>query len=132
MLKTIVAIFVILHGLTHAIMAMVPNPKAPDAGIATFYPGLGSWLLARLGFSESTTRTTAILLSVIATLGFVATGLALFGILVPFDWWRTLAIGSAAVSLLLIVIFWDPYLIVGLLIDGAVLVTLLFTKWSPE
>ena len=42
-----------------------------------------------------------------------------------------LAIVSAAVSLLLVVIFWHPYLIVGLLIDAAVLVTLLFAKCSP-
>jgi len=47
------------------------------------------------------------------------------------DWWRALAIASAAVSLLLVVIFGHPCLIVGLLIDAAVLVTLLFTKWSP-
>ena len=60
--------------------------------------------------------------------GVVAAGLPIFGILVPFDWWRILAIASAVVSLLLVVIFWDPYLIVGLLIDAAVLVTLLFTK----
>jgi len=63
---------------------------------------------------------------------FVAAGLALFGVLVPFDWWRILAIASAVVSLLLLVIFWDPYLIVGLLIDAAVLVTLISTDWSPE
>ena len=44
---------------------------------------------------------------------------------------RWLAIVSAAVSLLLVVTFWHPYLIAGLLIDAAVLVTLLFTKWSP-
>ena len=131
MLKTVVAIFLILHGLTHAIMAMVPSPNAPDAGFATFYSGLGSWLLARLGLDGSATKTTAILLSAIATLGFVATGLALWGVLVPFGWWRALAIASAAVSLLLVFVFWDRYLIVGLLIDVAILGTLLFTKWSP-
>jgi hypothetical protein len=129
MLKTIVAIFVILHGLTHSIMAMVPSPNAPDAGFATFFSGLGSWLFT--GLSESASKTIATILAVIATLGFVAAGLALFGILVPFDWWRILAIASAVVSLLLVVIFWHPYLIVGLLIDVAVLVTLIFTDWSP-
>ena len=131
MLKTIVAIFLILHGLTHSILAMVPSPNTPNAGVATFFPGLGSWLLTGLGLSESASKPIAIVLSVIATIGFVAAGLALFGILVPFDWWRILAIASAVVSLLLVVIFWDPYLIVGLLIDAKVLVTLLFTKWSP-
>ena len=129
MLKTIVAIFLILHGLTHSILAMVPSPNAPDAGFATFFSGIGSWLFT--GLSESASKTIATTLAVIAMLGFVAAGLALFGILVPFDWWRALAIASAVVSLLLLVIFWDPYLIVGLLFDVAVLVTLLFTKWSP-
>ena len=129
--KTIVAVFLILHGLTHSILAIVPSPKTPGAGVATFFPGLGSRLFTRLGLSESNTKTSAILLAVIATLGFVAAGLALLGILVPFDWWRILAIASAAVSLLLVLIFWDMYLIVGLLIDCAVLVTLLLTKWSP-
>jgi hypothetical protein len=63
-------------------------------------------------------------------LGFLAAGLALIGTLVPFDWLRAPAIVAAVVSLLL-VIFWDRYLIVGLLIAAAVLVTLLFTAWSP-
>ena len=58
--------------------------------------------------------------------------LALLNAVVPFGWWRVLAIASAAVSLLLVVLFWDRYLIVGLLIDVAVLITLLLTKWSPE
>jgi hypothetical protein len=131
MLKTIAAIFVILHGLTHAIMAMVPSPNASDAGFAMFFSGIGSWLLTRLGLSESASKTIAILLSAVATIGFVAAGLALFDVLVPFDWWRALAIASAAVSLLLVLTFWHRYLIVGLLIDAVVLVTLLFTKWSP-
>ncbi len=132
MLKTIVAIFVILHGLTHSILAMVPSPNAPDAGFATFFSGQGSWLLSRLGLSGSVSKTMSILLAVIATIGFVAAGLALFGILVPFDWWRVLAIASAVVSLLLVIIFWNRYLIAGLLIDVAFLVIPIFANWSSE
>ena len=130
MLKTILTTFIILHGLVHTILAMVPNPRTPEPRFADFFPGFGSKLLARLGFSESATKTSAIVLSVVATLGFVATGLARWSILVPFDWWRALAIGSAAVSLFLLVIFWDLYLIVGLLIDITILATLLLTKGS--
>ncbi len=128
-MKTIVAIFLILHGVTHSIMAMVPNPKASEPAFATFFSGFGSWLFT--GLSESASKPISTTLAVIATLGFIATGLALFGVLIPFDWWRTLAIASAVVSLVLVFAFWDMYLIVGLLIDAAVLVTLLFTKWSP-
>jgi hypothetical protein len=128
--NTFVAIFVILHGLVHAILSMVPSPKAPDQGVAMFFSGGGSWLLP--GLSKSTGQTITITLAVIATMGFVAAGLALFGALVPFDWWRALAIGSAAVSLLLLVTFWDMYFIAGLLIDCVLFVTLLLTDWSPR
>lgn len=39
MLKTIVAGFLILHGLTHSILAMVPKPNALDQSVATFFSG---------------------------------------------------------------------------------------------
>ena len=64
--------------------------------------------------------------------GFVATGLALLDILVPFDWWRPLALISAVVSLLLLILFWNRYLIAGVAIDILLLVALFFTNWTPE
>jgi hypothetical protein len=130
MVKTIVAVVFILHGLVHAVLAAVPNPNIPEAGFATFFSQ--SWLLSRLGLSESAGKPIAIILAAIATLGFIAAGLGLLDILVPFDWWSALAVVSAAVSLLLLVVFWNSYLIVGLIIDVAVLVTVIFTNWTPE
>ena len=129
-MKTIVALFLILHGLVHGILAMVPDPNAPEAGFGTFFSR--SWLLAGLGLSESVSRLVAIVLAAVATIGFIAAGLALLDILMPFDWWRTLAIASAAVSLLLLVTFWNLYLIVGIAIDVVILVTLVFSDWTPE
>ena len=130
MLKIIVAIFLILHGLVHAILAMSPNPNAAEAVFATFFSR--SWLLSGLGLSETACRMVAILLATIATVGFVAAGLALLDTLVPFDWWPTLAIVSAVVSLFLLVIFWHRYLVVGVLIDIVILVALLLFNWTPE
>ena len=129
-MKTIIAIFLILHGLVHAILAMVPDPNAPEARFATFFSR--SWLLANLGLSEPVSRAIAMVLAVLATIGFVATGLALLDVLFPFDWWQTLAIVSAVVSLLLLIIFWNLYLVVGVAIDGLLLAALLFTDWTPE
>lgn len=129
-MKTIAALFLLLHGLVHGILAMVPDPNTPEAAFATFFSR--SWLLAGLGLPESAGRVIAIVLAAAATIGFIAAGLALLDILVPFDWWRALAIASAAVSLLLLVIFWNLYLIVGVAIDVVILVTLIFTDWTPE
>ena len=73
MLQTVVAIVLILHGLVHAILATVPNPNTPEAGFATFFSR--SWLLTRLGLSESAGKAIAIILAAIATIGFIAAGL---------------------------------------------------------
>ena len=64
--------------------------------------------------------------------GFVAAGLGLLDILVPFAWWQTLAMASVVVSLVLLIIFWNSYLIVGGVIDVLILVALIFTDWAPE
>ena len=129
-MKTIIALFLILHGLVHAILAMVPDPNKPESGFGTFFSR--SWLLTGLGLSESAGRPIAIVLAAVATIGFIAAGLALLEILVPFGWWRILAIASAMVSLLLLVVFWNLYLIIGVDIDVVILVTLIFTDWTPE
>lgn len=130
MVKIVVALFLMLHGLVHAILAMVPDPDVADSGFATFFSR--SWLLGKIGLPESAIRTIALILAATATIGFVAAGLGLLGILVPFAWWRPLAITSAAVSLLFLLIYWNSYLIVGIAIDILILAVLIFTNWTPE
>ncbi len=129
-MKIIVALFLILHGLVHGILAMVPKPDAAEPVFATFFSN--SWLLRRVGLADSAGRPLAFILAALATGGFVAAGLGLLDFLVPFDWWATLAAVSAVVSLSLLIIFWHPYVIVGVVIDVVVLVVVLFTNWAPD
>ena len=129
-MKTIIAIFFILHGVAHGILAMAPEPNAPEARIGEFFSR--SWLLARLGLSRAAGRRLAITLAAMATIGFVATGLAILDILIPPDWWRALAMASAAVSLLLLAISWNRYLIVGIAVDALILLASALTTWTPE
>jgi len=65
----------------------------------------------------------------LAAVGFVAGGIGTF---IRQDWWRPVVVGSAALSAVTVVVFWDgqPGMIVqkglaGLLIDGAILIALL-------
>lgn len=128
-MQTITATFLILHGLVHGVLALSPNPGSNKAVFATFFSR--SWLFSSLGLSESAGRIIALLSAAVAAIGFIAAGLSLFEILVPFEWWRTLAIGSAVVSLLLLVIFWHRYLMVGVLIDIVILAALILFNWTP-
>ncbi|MBE9473475.1 MAG: hypothetical protein IMY85_01190 [Chloroflexi bacterium] len=42
----------------------------------------------------------------------------------------TVAVISAGVSLLLLILFWYPWLIVGVLIDIGILIALVWAKWQ--
>ena len=64
-----------------------------------------SWVLERWG--DIAMRTCGFALMAGATIGFIIAGLALFGRL---DWWRGAAITAAAISLLLMAVFWHPSL----------------------
>lgn len=92
-----------------------------------------SWLLKVLGIQRSKgVGSLAVMLWVVAVLGFVATGLGVFGFPILHDSWRSLAIVSAVVSLLLLALAWHPWLTLGVLIDIGILVALLWGNWLPE
>ena len=130
MLKTIIALFLIVHGLVHAGLAAAPNPNDPDAKPGAFFTSINrSWLLPQLGLNAAAVQWIGIILVVFATLGFVLAGLGVFGVSGLTDIWRTVAVVSACVSLLLLALFWHPWLIVGVLIDVGLLIALLWAKW---
>ena len=130
-LRTLIGVLLLLHGVIHGILAVIPNPNANEPVAATFFSGFaGPWLTGRL--SGSTLRTIAIALAVLAGVGFLLAGLAMFDRLVPHDWWRTLAIASSVVSMVLCLLFWNNYLIVGPVVALGIIVALGFVHWPTE
>ena len=130
MLKTILSIFIIAHGLVHGILAAAPDPADPTAKPGTFFTAVErSWLLPQLGLNAVTIHRIGIVLVVLSTLGFVLAGLGIWGVAGLSSIWRAIAIVSASISLLLLVLFWHSWLPIGVMIDIATLVALLWAKW---
>ena len=100
-MTNVFAVFIILHGLVHlwyVIMSLRLVDNKPEMG----WTG-ESWLLTnKLG--EGVNRIIASILYSMAALGFVASGVGL-----PIEqlWFQPLMAGSAVLSLLAIVVFWD-------------------------
>ncbi|HHH75495.1 MAG TPA: hypothetical protein ENL03_00555 [Phycisphaerae bacterium] len=130
MLRIIIGVFMVLHGLVHLLYSgqswrlfeLQPGMVWPD----------GAWALAKL-VGDETIRMLASIVMVLAAIGFVAGGA---GILVRQAWWRPVVLGSAAFSAVIIVLFWDGALqnlhdkgAIGILINLAILVAVLVLRW---
>ena len=126
------AIFLISHGLVHAGLAAAPNPSDANAKPGAFFSSAErSWLLPQLGLNSSTVQWIGITLVALSTLGFVLAGLGIFGVVGLITIWRVVSVIAACVSLILLILFWHPWLPVGVLIDVGILIALLWAKWPP-
>jgi hypothetical protein len=132
MLKILFALFLIAHGLVHAVLAAAPIPNDPESKPGAFFTSPSrSWLLPKLGLNDSAVKWVGIILGVLPTLGFLLAGMGLFGVPGLITVWQSVTVLSASLSLLLLVLFWHPWLILGVLIDVGLLVALLWLKWAP-
>jgi hypothetical protein len=130
-LRILIGVLLVLHGVIHGILAMIPNPNAARPVAATFFSEWArSWLQS--GFSDRTLQIVAVVLAVIAGVGFLTAGLAVFDFVLPHDWWRGLAIASSVVSLVLCALFWNVYLIVGPVVAIGIIVVVGFVHWPTE
>jgi hypothetical protein len=121
-----------IHGLGHggalgALLWIAFRPGDPTGG----WQAARSWLLPALPAASAT--MVAGTFWVVSLLGFVAAALAFWGIVLPGDLWRPLAIGSAIVSLAGITLFfgtWPPFnTVAALAVNVAVLLSLLVLRW---
>jgi hypothetical protein len=101
MVKIGFALFIILHGLVHLLylgqsrrlFELQPGMEWPD----------GSWAVSRFA-GDGTSRTMVAFFLGLVALGFVAGGVVL---LAGLPWWRPLVAGSALLSSVIYLFFWD-------------------------
>jgi hypothetical protein len=121
--RIVVALAILAHGVGHMLFL------APCLGITQWGQSAHSWLLtATLG--DVSTRVIGGLLWLVAIVGFLAAGVGLLG---QHAWWWTLALVSAGVSLVALVLFLkgidtQPVLSAALM-DVAILVVLFWLRW---
>jgi len=82
-----------------------------------------------LGIEKSPVGALAGLLWLAAGLALIASGLGLFGFIIPTGWWRILAGSGAAVSLLLFFFYAHPLYAVGIVANLAILLILLWANY---
>jgi len=117
-LRILIAGALFVHGVGHTLGFWMPAR---------------SWLFPNLG--EATLRIFSSIFWIFAAVGFLAALLGFLGVLVPSSMWRPLAVGSAIVSILGLVLFWGTWpafnTIGALGMNIVVLVTQLWLSWPP-
>lgn len=126
-MKILFGLFLIAHGLIHSSFitkAPIQKPGAP----AWPFDITKSWILA---LDPETLKNIGIILTVIATVGFIASGLGWLG--VPFlkTYWVVIMAISSIASLLLIAIFWKNWFVMGPVIDLVILYLVFYKNIRP-
>lgn len=120
-MRVLIGILLVIHGLIHI---AIYSSSAPDARAEGAFKLGHSWVLSPVGFGETALKIVGTPLWVIAGVGFVLAGLAVFGLL-PVAWWQALAVTAAVASLALFTFFWHPWIVAAFGADVAVLIGLL-------
>ena len=134
-IKLIAAGVLLVHGLGHggalgALAWIRIYPGTPTGG----WLAARSWLVPSLAGDAATTIAAAFW--IVSLVGFVIAAMSFWGVVVPDNVWRPVAVASAIVSTIGVVFFFGTwpmnYTLAALGVNVAVLVAVLWLRWSPD
>ena len=137
-MKLLIGVLLIIHGLIVAAISagsMNPSSGLQNPSWLGWWPtNLGqSWLLSSTGLESSHIVIRFLNLFTLAGgIALVAAGLGVLGFLIPAGWWPALAVAGAAISLCFLVIYLHPLYAIGISLNVAILVALVWAHWPPE
>jgi hypothetical protein len=111
--------FLVAHGLVH--IAVWATPKPADGKEPPFDPA-HSWLLGNA-------RTLAISLAIVSAVLFVIAAVGLFG---HAEWWRVVAVVAGGVSVGLMTLFFNPWLLAGWGLSAGLIAGIVWFAWPPQ
>ena len=125
-----IAGFLLAHAAIH-IGFISPRPPVTAGGPAWPFDVCHSWILGPLGLDETTSRALAIALIAVILGGFALAGIAAIGIAPAGLWPAAVTIGGVA-SIAVLVLFFHPWLLLGIAIDVVLLWAVNVANWAPE
>jgi hypothetical protein len=128
--RWLLAALLIGHGLIH-LLFLVPAPAATDSGPKWPFDMGRSWAASRAGLGGSAVRIVGAALIAVVVVGFSLAALSTVGIVIPSGWWQPLVAVSSVASAALLVLCFEPQLVLGLGIDAALLWVVAAGAWLP-
>jgi hypothetical protein len=126
--RLLFAAFLLAHGAIHACFLSRRPPPSADGPEWPFELGR-SWVLTPLGLRPESTRVVGTALVAATIAAFALAALSTTGVMATGLWAPALAAGAVA-SLALLVLFFQPWLALGVLIDLGLLWSVV-AGWGP-
>lgn len=121
-LKNLIGIIFILHSIVYGVM-LIPFPNMQGSGIGKYWTGfVGSKILNPANISNNILKTIAIIISLIAMVGFIIAGITILTAGFPNKLFLITTLVSASISVIFLILYWHNYNIVGFLINIAILI----------
>ena len=128
LIKLIFAGALLAHGAIHASF-LSPRPPATEGAPEWPFEVGRSWLLTPLGMGTDLTRLLGITFVALTIAGFALAALVALQLLPVAIWAPAIVVGAIA-SLALLILFFHPWLIIGLVIDVVLLWGVLVAGWA--
>ena len=125
----LLAAFLLGHATIHASF-LAPRPPATAGGPAWPFELGRSWILTPIGLQPDLTRILGMALVALTVGGFALAVIAELGLL-PAGLWPPAAAAGAVASLALLLLFFHPWLVLGIAIDIGLLWAVLVAGWTP-
>lgn len=118
------------HGIVHMLFA-VPAPAATEGGGEWPFNLSRSWAISVVGLDANVVRIVGFALMTAVVVGFSLAALSTVGIIVPLGGWQPIVAVSAVTSTILLVLFFEPQLALGLGMDVVLLWVVVARAWMP-
>ena len=130
----LLAAFLVGHGLIHLMFAVPQKAVQPaTAGGPQWAFGMDrSWLLSPMGATTGALHGLGMTLTMVTLIGFALAALATIPLLLPAALWPALIMISSVASLLLMAVFFHPYLFIGVAIDVVLIWVAVAAVWLPS
>lgn len=125
----LVALFLAAHGLLHASFVS-PRPAPTSGGPEWPFDLAHSAILGSIGVGEAGSRAIGVALLAVIVLGYVVAALAVVGIGPAAMFVPSIVTGTVA-SLVMLALFFHPWLVLGIVIDVVLLAAVLAAGWRP-
>lgn len=130
-MRILIGILLLIHGLISVAISRGGggSPLENPSWLSWWPTPLGSsWLLSPLGLEPSIISRLLAILFGLAGLCFLASGVGLF---IGQEWWRTLTMVGAALSVVYLVVYLHPIYWFALALNAGIFVALWWAHWPP-